>query len=72
MKFVTIIAMMMLTVGCASKGDLAALSGRVDALEAQHKAFEADHEALKSNQEALRPNLVSRALDWIEHSPKSK
>jgi hypothetical protein len=49
MKKIAIISLFaLMAVGCASKGDLAALTTRVDALETAHKAIEADHAALKA------------------------
>lgn len=54
MKFVAIALLALASVGCASKGDLQALSARVDSLEASHKAIEADHAAIKADHEAIK------------------
>lgn len=59
MKFVAITVMALLTVGCASKGDLNALSSRVDALEATDKSQNSEMADLKSNQEALKADVSS-------------
>ena len=47
------------TVGCASKGDLNALSSRVSELEASHKNIEADHATIKSDHEAIKADVAS-------------
>ena len=47
------------TVGCASKGDLAALSSRVDALEANEKTQAADIAQIKSDHEAVKADVAS-------------
>lgn len=54
MKFMTMALFAMMAVGCASKGDLQALSARVDSLEAAHKTMAADHEAMKADHEAIK------------------
>lgn len=59
MKFVAIAIMALLSVGCASKGDLNALSGRVDALEAIDKSQNTEIDELKGNQEALKADVAS-------------
>ena len=53
-KLVFVAFATLFTVGCASKGDLAALSSRVDALEANHKTLLADHDQIKSDHEAIK------------------
>lgn len=59
--------MALMSVGCASKGDLNTLSGRVDALEAAEKTQTADIEQLKQNQEALAAhvNEIDAKLDRV-------
>ena len=58
MKKLLFVAIAMLGfVGCASKGDLNALSARVDALEATDKAQNADITQLKSDHEALKGDI---------------
>lgn len=54
MKIVAIALLALASVGCASKGDLQALSARVDSLEAAHKTMAADHEAMKADHEAIK------------------
>jgi len=67
-KIFAIALFAVLSVGCASKGDLAALTTRVDSLEAAHKVHEADHEAIKADHEAIKAevsdlsNKVDRAF----------
>jgi len=60
-KIFAIALFAVLSVGCASKGDLAALTTRVDSLEAAHKVHEADHEAIKAEVSDLS-NKVDRAF----------
>lgn len=58
MKFVIIVAAMLMSVGCASKSSVSALSARVDAQETDIKTIKADHETLMSNQEALKSDIA--------------
>lgn len=53
------------TVGCASKGDLATLTSRVDALEANDRAQAADVAQIKSDHEAIKADVagLSSKLD---------
>lgn len=53
-KLFVIAAVALLSVGCASKGSVEALSSRVDALEASHKTLEAEHAQIKSDHEAIK------------------
>ena len=54
MKYVVVTAAMLLSVGCASKGDLSALSTRVDTLESQHRAIETEHVEIKADHESIK------------------
>lgn len=58
-KLLVIAAVALLSVGCASKGSVEALSSRVDALEASHKTIEADHAQIKSDHEAIKGDVAS-------------
>jgi outer membrane murein-binding lipoprotein Lpp len=64
-KFLVIASAALLSVGCASKGSVEALSSRVDALEASHKAIEADHSQIKADHEAIKADVssLSQKLD---------
>ena len=55
----------LLTVGCASKGSVEALSLRVDALEAADRAQNADIAQIKSDHEAIKADVagLSSKLD---------
>lgn len=53
-KLFVLAAVALLSVGCASKGSVEALSSRVDALEANEKTQAADIAQLKSDHEAIK------------------
>lgn len=57
-KIMFMVVMSGLMFGCASKGDLNALSVRVDELTVKQKALEADHETIKSDHEAIKGELA--------------
>ena len=57
MKFLAIAVMALLSVGCASKSDLKALSGRVDALETKHTAIETEHAQIVQDHAALSSSV---------------
>ncbi len=58
-KLFVLVAVALLSVGCASKGSVEALSSRVDALEASHKTLVADHDQIKSDHEAVKADVAS-------------
>lgn len=64
-KFIAIALIALASVGCASKGDLQALTARVDSLEAAHKSIEADHASIKADHEAIKGDIadLSSKLD---------
>jgi outer membrane murein-binding lipoprotein Lpp len=64
-KFLVIASAALLSVGCASKGSVEALSSRVDALEASHQTIAAEHAQLKSDHEAIKADVssLSQKLD---------
>lgn len=64
-KLLTIALVALMSVGCASKGSVEALSSRVDALEASHKTVEADHAQIKADHEAIKADVssLSQKLD---------
>lgn len=53
-KLFVLAAVALLSVGCASKGSVEALSSRVDALEANEKTQATEISQLKSDHEALK------------------
>ena len=57
-KFMILAVALFAFSGCASKGDLAALSSRVDALEANQKTIVADHDDIKSDHEAIKGDIA--------------
>ena len=59
MKMLIVLMAAMLSVGCASKGSVEALSSRVDALEATDKSQNTEINDLKGNQEALKADVAS-------------
>lgn len=59
MKMLVIAMVALLSVGCASKGSVEALSSRVAALEANHQTIAADHAQIKSDHEAVKADVAS-------------
>ena len=58
-KMLIISVAALLSVGCASKGSVEALSSRVDALEANEKTQAADIAQIKSDHEAIKADVAS-------------
>jgi len=57
-KFIALVLMSGIMVGCASKSDLAALSSRVDALETNQKNIAAEHQSIKADHEAIKGDIA--------------
>ena len=53
-KFLAISILALAATGCASKGDLKALSDRVSAVEAAHANLVSDHASIKADHEAIK------------------
>ena len=53
-KFIALALFALASVGCASKGDLNALSARVDGQAAEIANLKADHDAIKADHEAIK------------------
>lgn len=67
MKYIMLALLVALTTGCASTGDLEALSTRVDAIDATQKtlvsdvnAIKAEHSAITAEQTALKAEISSK------------
>ena len=65
MKYLLILATLLVMSGCASTGDLEALQTRVDTLEAGQKSLVSEHEAIKAEHGAL---IADHNAIKLEHS----
>jgi len=70
MKYLIILATLLVMSGCASTGDLEALQTRVDTFEAGHKTLVADHEAIKADHEAIKADISAIKTEHSRYTVK--
>lgn len=70
-KFIILAVALFAFSGCASKGDLTALSNRVEALEANQKTLFDDHTSIKADHEAIKGDIADLTAKFDRAFAKS-